>query len=34
LLSATSMEVSKAAIKFKRLVHLSKATVFITALSG
>nr|CAG4636114.1 EOG090X04TT [Eubosmina coregoni]SVE69750.1 EOG090X04TT [Eubosmina coregoni] len=34
LLPASSMVVSKAAIKFKRLVHLSKATVFITALSG
>jgi hypothetical protein len=28
------MEVSKGAIKFKRLVHFSKGIVFLTAISG
>nr|SVE74132.1 EOG090X04TT [Daphnia barbata] len=34
LLPAKVMEVSKAAIKFKRLVHFSKGIVFLTAISG
>lgn len=34
LVPAKVMEVSKAAIKFKRLVHFSKGIVFLTAISG
>lgn len=34
LIPAKVMEVSKAAIKFKRLVHFSKGIVFLTAISG
>nr|SVE70373.1 EOG090X04TT [Daphnia similis]SVE70997.1 EOG090X04TT [Daphnia similis]SVE71628.1 EOG090X04TT [Daphnia similis]SVE72260.1 EOG090X04TT [Daphnia similis] len=34
LIPANMMEVSKAAIKFKRLVHFSKGIVFLTAISG
>nr|SVE77553.1 EOG090X04TT [Daphnia lumholtzi]SVE78181.1 EOG090X04TT [Daphnia lumholtzi]SVE78811.1 EOG090X04TT [Daphnia lumholtzi] len=34
LIPAKAMEVSKAAIKFKRLVHFSKGIVFLTAISG
>lgn len=34
LMPAKSMNVTAAAMKFKRLVHFSKAAVFLTALSG
>lgn len=34
LLPAKAMEASKAALKFKRLVHFSKAFIFFTAMSG
>ena len=34
LIPAKVMQVPLASIKFKRFVHLSKALVFITALSG
>lgn len=34
LMPAKAVEASKAAMKFKRLVHFSKAFIFLTALSG